>query len=91
MMNDSSLAVGRGSELTLQIFDGLLTYSRVDDPTAAGGAGQPPQHLTIGKEGKADVKDGDKDKIVAELNGRVRYCLNTNSHPAVLSARCDTR
>ena len=55
-----------------KILDGLLTYARVNDPTAAGGAGQPPKHLRLGSEGKADVKDGGDDRIVAELNGRVR-------------------
>jgi hypothetical protein len=55
----------------IQIFDGLLTYSRVDDPTAAGGAGTPPKHLSLGQEGKADVKDGNQDIMIAELDGKV--------------------
>jgi len=31
--------------------------------------------LTIGQEGKADVKDGGNDQIVAELNGKVSLAL----------------
>ena len=54
-----------------KVLDGLLTYSRVNDPTFAHGDGPPPKHLTIGQEGKADVKDGGNDQIVAELNGKV--------------------
>ncbi|KAL7423470.1 hypothetical protein Q5752_001050 [Cryptotrichosporon argae] len=53
-----------------KILDGLLTYARQDDPTVAGGAGQPPAHLSVGADGRADVKAGDDDKIVAELNGK---------------------
>jgi hypothetical protein len=55
----------------LQILDGLLTYSRVNDPTFAHGDGPPPKHVTIGQEGKADVQDGGNDQIIAELNGKV--------------------
>lgn len=49
----------------------MLTFARQGDPTVAGGAGTPPKHLSLGEEGKADVKDGNQDYIVAELNGRV--------------------
>jgi hypothetical protein len=64
---------GRVGRITadIQVLDGLLTYSRVNDPTFASGDGQPPKHMTIGKEGKADVSDGGNDQIIAELNGRV--------------------
>jgi hypothetical protein len=55
----------------IQVLDGLLTYSRVNDPTFAHGDGPPPTHLKLGKEGKADVKDGGNDQIIAELNERV--------------------
>ena len=48
-----------------------MTYSRLNDPTFASGDGQPPQHLKVGGEGKAAVKDGGNDQIVADLNGRV--------------------
>lgn len=56
----------------MQLLDGLLTYSRLNDPTFAHGDGPPPTHLKLGEEGKADVKDGGNDQIIAELNGRVR-------------------
>ncbi|KAK1921404.1 hypothetical protein DB88DRAFT_500649 [Papiliotrema laurentii] len=59
-------------DLVRKILDGLLTYSRVGDPTAAGGAGQPPQGLNLGNEGHVTVKNGDADKIVGELKGHVR-------------------
>jgi hypothetical protein len=49
----------------------MLTFARQGDPTVAGGAGTPPKHLSLGDEGKADVRDGNQDYIVAELNGRV--------------------
>lgn len=54
-----------------KVLDGLLTYSRVNDPTFASGDGAPPKHLSIGAEGKANVEDGGNDQIIAELNGRV--------------------
>ena len=55
----------------IQVLDGLLTYSRLNDPTFAHGDGPPPTHLKLGQEGKADVKDGGNDQIIAELNGKV--------------------
>lgn len=64
-----------GIRINHQVLDGLLTYSRVNDPTFAHGDGPPPKHLTIGQEGKADVKDGGNDQIVAELNGKVSLAL----------------
>ena len=64
-----------GIRIDHQVLDGLLTYSRVNDPTFAHGDGPPPKHLTIGQEGKADVKDGGNDQIVAELNGKVSLAL----------------
>ena len=61
-----------------QILDGLLTYSRVNDPTAAGGAGQPPENLNLGNEGYVKVKAGDNDKILGELDGKVsNHLCNT--------------
>jgi len=56
----------------IQVLDGLLTYSRLNDPTFAHGDGPPPTHLKLGNEGKADVQDGGNDQIIAELNDRVR-------------------
>lgn len=48
-----------------------MTYARQNDPTAATGNGPPPHRLTIGSEGKADVKDGNQDYITATLAGKV--------------------
>lgn len=83
---DSSQQYFLGLMLMGQILDGLLTYSRVNDPTFASGDGQPPQHLKVGGEGKADVKDGGNDQIVAELNGRVR----SPSSPFAILYDCET-
>jgi hypothetical protein len=63
----------------LQVLDGLLTYSRVNDPTFAHGDGPPPKHLSLGGEGKADVQDGGNDQIIAELNGKVSYPANLSN------------
>lgn len=54
----------------------MLTFARQGDPTVAGGAGTPPKHLSLGDEGKADVKDGNQDYIVAQLNGKVSVSDN---------------
>jgi hypothetical protein len=61
----------REASTDMQVLDGLLTYSRLNDPTFAHGDGPPPTHLKLGAEGKADVKDGGNDQIIAELNDRV--------------------
>jgi hypothetical protein len=76
----------------LQVLDGLLTYSRVNDPTFAHGDGPPPTHLKLGKEGKADVKDGGNDQIIAELNERVSpltlyFCLKLTCRSLLLLDR----
>jgi hypothetical protein len=76
----------------IQVLDGLLTYSRVNDPTFAHGDGPPPTHLKLGKEGKADVKDGGNDQIIAELNERVSpltffFCLELTCRYSLLLDR----
>lgn len=58
-----------------KILDGQLTFSRQGDPTMASGAAHPPDNLSVGKEGKASVKRGNGDWIVAELNGKAGPCL----------------
>ena len=54
-----------------QILDGLLTFSRIGDPTAAGGNGEPPQHFKLGSDGVVNVKNGDNDRVLGELKGKV--------------------
>ncbi|CAD6584587.1 MAG: hypothetical protein TREMPRED_003869 [Tremellales sp. Tagirdzhanova-0007] len=60
-----------------KILDGLLTYSRVGDPTVAGGAGDPPRKLHLGEEGQANVIDGDEDHIVGDLSGNTLIAART--------------
>jgi hypothetical protein len=80
------------ASIDLQVLDGLLTYSRLNDPTFAHGDGPPPTHLKLGKEGKADVKDGGNDQIIAELNERVSpltlfFCLELTCRYSLLLDR----
>lgn len=65
-----------------QILDGLLTFSRIGDPTAASGNGEPPQHFSLG-EGKVNVKNGDNDRVVGELNGKASLGSTHPQHTAV--------
>jgi hypothetical protein len=53
-----------------KVYDGLLTSQRQGDPTMAN-VGEAPKSLSIGSEGRADVKSGDADRLVATLNGKV--------------------
>lgn len=62
----------------------MLTFSRQGDPTFAHGDGPAPQHLIIGDEGKADVKSGDGDMIVAELNGKVSFARSSGCTAVVV-------
>lgn len=48
-----------------------MTFSRAEDPTAAGGNGDVPRRVAVGREGAASVKDGNADRIVADLAGKV--------------------
>ncbi|KAK6906332.1 hypothetical protein L486_06105 [Kwoniella mangroviensis CBS 10435] len=60
-----------------KILDGLLTFARQGDPTAASGDGQAPQNLKLGSEGSASVKTGNADYIVAELSGKLIIASRT--------------
>ncbi|WVW79654.1 hypothetical protein I302_101623 [Kwoniella bestiolae CBS 10118] len=60
-----------------KILDGLLTYARQNDPTAAFGDGQAPENLKLGGEGNASVKSGNADYIVAELSGKLLIAART--------------
>ncbi|WRT69332.1 uncharacterized protein IL334_006316 [Kwoniella shivajii] len=60
-----------------KIFDGMLTFARQGDPTAAHGDGPTPQQIKMGSEGSASVKNGNADSIVAELDGKLIIAART--------------
>ncbi|WWC90945.1 uncharacterized protein L201_005883 [Kwoniella dendrophila CBS 6074] len=61
-----------------KILDGLLTFARQNDPTAASGDGHAPDNIKIGSEGNASVKTGNADYIVAELSGKLIVAARTS-------------
>ncbi|RSH91619.1 hypothetical protein EHS25_008988 [Saitozyma podzolica] len=70
-----------------KMLDGVLTFSRAKDPTAAGGNGDVPKRVAVGREGAAAVRNGNADRIVADLSGKTFIAAPTARHILLLEGK----
>ncbi|GFZ48448.1 hypothetical protein JCM24511_06196 [Saitozyma sp. JCM 24511] len=70
-----------------KMLNGVLTFSRAEDPTAAGENGEIPRRVAVGREGAASVRIGNADRIVAELSGETFIAAPTARHILLLEGK----